>query len=111
MYFFDDNSHKMEESEMWGVHSFLYTLAEYEDVDFDGTEYDEHNVGPTYIHKKKGEHKEAVRLLSKLLEEETELVDTHLESWKEGYNHDDYNEGDRNHKRKHKVDWENPVGK
>lgn len=75
----------MEEKEYWAIHDFYVQVADYFDADLEGTEYDEHEVYPNYVHKEVSEHKEAIRLLSKVLEEETELPIDRLESWEEDY--------------------------
>lgn len=93
------------EEGMWTIHSFFYELAQYEDVSLDESEYEGYGVEPEFIHKKKGEHKQAIHLLTDLLEAEVEYIDG-LETWAEEYdNHESYTE------RWCDDDWENPVGK
>lgn len=71
----------MDENELWAVHDLYSQVAEYFDVDIEDTEYDEYGTYPNHVHKKVDDHKEAIRLLSGLLEQETELPITELESW------------------------------
>lgn len=75
----------MEESEYQIVHMFCAEVADYFDVELEGTEYYEHGTYSNHVHKEVEDHKEAIRLLSCLLEEETELPITRLESWEEDY--------------------------
>ena len=104
----------MEEQEYWTLHNFYRQVANYFEADLEDTEYLEHGVKPTDIHKQKSEHKEAIRLLSQVLEEDTELNITELESWAENY--DDYNEwagryGKVSDGGRDTGNWDNPIGK
>jgi len=75
----------MEKQEFLGIHEFYYVVSDYFDADLEDTEYFENETYYNHIHKEKAEHKEAIRLLSRTLEEETELSDAELETWHEDY--------------------------
>lgn len=75
----------MEEKGYWAIHDLYAEIADYFDADLEDTEYREHGISPNYVHKEVNEHKEAIRLLSIVLEEETELPVNRLESWEDGY--------------------------
>lgn len=92
----------MQENELWAIHDLLIKVVEYEDVDLEGTDYEEPGVGPQSIHKNLSEHKEAVYLLSGILEDEG--IATELETWDEDY--DDYSKWAGRYGRR-----DNPVGK
>ncbi|MFB6192785.1 MAG: hypothetical protein ABEK00_00885 [Candidatus Nanohaloarchaea archaeon] len=78
------------EKEYWALHSLFEALAEYEDVDLEGTDYDDYGVGSRSVHRKKSEHKEAIRLISRALEEEADIPVTELETWDEDYDNRSY---------------------
>ncbi len=69
---------------MWGLHGLFHEMAAYMGADFEGSEYEEFNVKPNSIHKKKRDHKQAVYLASKLIGDEIEDVEP-IESWDEDY--------------------------
>jgi hypothetical protein len=98
-------SNDLSEEGMWTIHAFFYELAQYEDVSLDRSEYEDYGVEPNFIHKKKGEHKQAIHLLTEFLEGEIEYVEG-LETWAEEYDdHESYTG------RWDDDEWENPVGK
>lgn len=80
----------MQEQEYWALHELYHEIADYLDVDFQGTEYEDHGVEPHFIHSSKKDHKEAIRLISKLLEEQTDLGVEELEKWHEEYENEGY---------------------
>jgi len=103
----------MEEKELRTVHELYAELADYFEVEVEDTEYYEHGTFPGYIHKEVEDHKEAIRLLSGVLEEETELPITELESWHEDYENTEWagRHGKVSDGGYDMDKWDNPVGK
>lgn len=103
----------MEKNELWEIHGIFLDVVEYLDVDIEETEYYDHGTYPNYVHKEKRDHKDAIRLLSVILEEQTELSVNELETWHENYNHDDQRiEGREENEEYYNLDdSSNPLGK
>ena len=83
----------MREKELWAVHALFYEFANYEEVDLGDTEYSEHGVLFNRVEAKKSDHKEAIRLLTKALEDDT--VVSELETWHEDYDNETLGTGYR----------------
>lgn len=75
----------MKEGDYWELHDTYADLLDHFGIDIEGSEYKDHGTYPTYVHKTKSDHKEAIRLISILLEKESELPVERLETWEEDY--------------------------
>jgi len=89
----------MQKTDYLRLHKIYDQIADYYDIELERTDYESHVTYSDSKNKQKSDHKEAIRLISCLLEEETELPVTRLESWKE------------NTLKYDTSNWENPVGK